>query len=54
LDRIDEAQHLITRLLAEEPKFTRAFAEKKLFFLKREDQLHLYLDGLGKAGVSAG
>jgi TolB-like protein/Tfp pilus assembly protein PilF len=53
LERPDEARRMVERLLAEEPAFSRAFAEKKLFYLKRPEQLKLYLEGLDKAGVSA-
>ena len=53
LDRPDEARRMVERLLAEEPAFSRAFAEKKLFYLKRPEQLKLYLEGLDKAGVPA-
>ncbi|MCH8952140.1 MAG: tetratricopeptide repeat protein [Proteobacteria bacterium] len=53
LDRPDEARRMVERLLAEQPAFSRAFAEKKLFYLKRPEQLKLYLGGLDKAGVPA-
>jgi adenylate cyclase len=53
LDREDEAARMAARLMAEQPNFTRAFAEKKLFFLKRPEQLALYLEGLEKAGIPA-
>ena len=51
LDRPEEAQRAVTRLLAENSDFTYKFAEKKLFYIKRPEQLALYLDGLRKAGV---
>ncbi|NKB49898.1 MAG: tetratricopeptide repeat protein [Alphaproteobacteria bacterium] len=51
LDRQHEAERAVARLLAEKPNFSSAFAEKKLFFIKRPEQLALYLDGLRKAGV---
>lgn len=51
LDRGDEARRTVERLLAEKPGFTAAFAERKLFYLKRPEQLKLYLDGLRMAGV---
>jgi TolB-like protein/Tfp pilus assembly protein PilF len=54
LDRPDAARRMVERLLAEQPAFSRVFAEKKLFYLKRPEQLQLYLDGLDKAGVPAG
>ena len=51
MDRADEARKMVEALLAEAPVFTHAFAERKLFYLKRPEQLKLYLDGLDKAGV---
>jgi TolB-like protein len=54
LDRPDEGRRMVGRLLAEQPAFSRTFAEKKLFYLKRPEQLQLYLEGLDKAGVPAG
>ena len=54
LDRLGEARRTVERLLAEQPAFSRVFAEKKLFYLKRPEQLKLYLEGLDKAGVPAG
>ena len=53
LNRKDEAQQMVERLQTEQPDFTRTFAKKKLFYLKRPEQLQLYLEGLDKAGVSA-
>jgi len=51
LGRTDEAARAVDDLLEECPHFTVAYARRKLFFLKRADQLDLYLDGLRKAGV---
>ena len=51
LDRIDEAQKTVTRLLAKKPNFSCDFAKRKLFYIKRQDQLERYLDGLRQAGV---
>ncbi len=51
LDRPRQAERAVARLLAEKPNFSYAFAEKKLFYIKRPEQLALYLDGLRKAGV---
>lgn len=39
------------KLQAERPRFSLAFARKKLFYLKDGGQLKLYLDGLKLAGV---
>lgn len=46
-----EARKAVVDLMHRQPKFSRGFAEKKLYFLKRPEQLNLYLDGLRKAGV---
>lgn len=51
LGRSDEAQASVVRLLEEKPGFSIAFARRKLFYLKRPEQLQLYLDGLKLAGV---
>jgi adenylate cyclase len=51
LGRRDEACRNVERLLEEKPGFSLGFARKKLFYLKRSEQLRLYLDGLEKAGV---
>ena len=51
LDRQDETHRCVENLLAEKPDFTISFAEQKLFYIKRADQMKLYLDGLSKAGV---
>ena len=45
------AQAQVRQLLREQPQFSRAFARKKLFYLKDERQLNMYLDGLKLAGV---
>jgi TolB-like protein/Tfp pilus assembly protein PilF len=46
-----EARACVAGLLAENPDFTLAFAERKLFYLKRPEQLQMYLAGLSLAGV---
>jgi TolB-like protein/Tfp pilus assembly protein PilF len=51
LDRRDDARKTVDRLLEEKPEFSAMFARKKLFYLKRPEQVRLYLDGLKKAGV---
>ncbi|MCZ6590530.1 MAG: adenylate/guanylate cyclase domain-containing protein [Alphaproteobacteria bacterium] len=51
LDRPQEAAQAVARLLDENPDFSCGFAQKKLFFIKRPEQLALYLEGLRKAGV---
>lgn len=51
LGRSDEAAAAVEQLVAECPHFTVAYARRKLFFLKRSDQIDLYLRGLREAGV---
>ncbi len=46
-----EAGDAAAQLLARKPEFSCEFARKKLFYIKRPEQLALYLDGLSKAGV---
>lgn len=53
LDRPREAGQMVHRLLHEQPNFSCAFAKKKLFYLKRPEQLELYIEGLRQAGVPA-
>jgi TolB-like protein/Tfp pilus assembly protein PilF len=51
LNRRDEARKLVNQLREDKPEFSREFARKKLFYLKRPEQLQRYLDALEKAGV---
>ena len=51
LDRKTETCRVVERLLKEKPGFTRAFAKRKLFYLKRPEQIEVYLEGLTKAGI---
>jgi TolB-like protein len=53
LDRIDEARRAADQLRRECPWFTIETARTKLFYLKRPEQLAMYLAGLEKAGVPA-
>ncbi len=53
LDRREELPKAAAALRAAKPEFTRAFARRKLFYLKRRDQIELYLDGLTRAGIPA-
>jgi TolB-like protein/class 3 adenylate cyclase len=48
----EQAASAIRDLLATKPDFSIDFARKQLFYLKRADQLEIYLDGLRKAGVT--
>jgi TolB-like protein len=51
LGRTADAAGAVTELQQECPHFTVAYARRKLFFLKRSDQIDLYLGGLREAGV---
>ncbi len=51
LGRDENAHAAVADLISQQPKFCRRFAAKKLYFIKRPEQLQLYLDGLRKAGV---
>ena len=51
LDREQEAQNTVKRLLQQNPQFSIAFAKEKLFYLKMPEQIELYLNGLKIAGV---
>ncbi len=53
LGRSAEAEDAVVQLLAKKADFSCAFARKKLFYIKRPEQLDLYLEGLRKAGVPA-
>lgn len=51
LDRQSEMEDVKKKLLKENPKFSKTFAEEKLFYLKKQEQLELYLKGMEMAGV---
>nr|WP_256368711.1 MULTISPECIES: tetratricopeptide repeat protein [unclassified Ruegeria] len=53
LGRDKDLAKMVHNLMVEEPKFSRSFAKNKLFYLKRDDQMELYLAGLAKAGIPA-
>ncbi len=40
-----------TLLLKEQPGFSQAFAREKLFYLKKQEQIELYIEGLKLAGI---
>lgn len=46
-----QAERALDDLLQLRPEFSTAFAREHLFYIKRADQLELYLDGLRRAGV---
>jgi len=52
LGRTSDAQACARQLLAEQPGFNIAFATEKLFYLRRPEQVQLYLDGLQQAGIA--
>jgi len=50
LDRPQELQRAKRKLIAKRPNFSIEFVREKLFYLKREEQIELYVSGLRKAG----
>lgn len=54
LERFTEANAACSRLLTVEPRFSMAFATRKLFYIRDSGQRELYLKGLALAGVPAG
>ncbi len=46
-----QAESAVKELLHVKPEFSRAFAKEHLFYIKRADQMAVYLTGLEKAGV---
>jgi TolB-like protein/cytochrome c-type biogenesis protein CcmH/NrfG len=53
LDRPDDARAAVNELLARKPDFSRSLARKRLFYVKDQDQLHLYDEGLRKARIAS-
>ena len=53
-DRPEATQTALEQLLTHKPGFTCAAARNRLFYIKRPDQLSLYLDGLRAAGLPEG
>lgn len=51
LGRIDEAKITVQLIRDELPDFSLGFVEKKLFYLRDDAQINLYLQGLAMAGV---
>lgn len=51
LNRLDEAKQSLQKTLKQAPNFSLAFAEEKMFYLKKRDQIDLYLQGLKRAGI---
>lgn len=54
LGKQDLAQGTLRDLLAMKPEFSIEFARERLFYVKRSEQLEIYLDGLRRAGVPQG
>lgn len=52
LDRHEEARATLEEVFASCPGFSLAFAERKLFYLRDQDQLQMYLEGLRIAGTA--
>lgn len=48
----EQAASAVQELLKKKPDFSRAFAQKQLFYLKRPEQLATYLKGLAKSGIT--
>jgi TolB-like protein/Flp pilus assembly protein TadD len=53
LGREDEAGRALKVAMAEQPNLSVSFVRKKMYFLKRQDQLEFYLEGLARAGAPA-
>jgi tetratricopeptide (TPR) repeat protein len=48
----EQAKGAVRDLLQVKPEFSVAFARKHLFYLKRADQMEIYITGLKKAGLT--
>ena len=48
----NQARIAVIDLMRVKPEFSLAFAREHLFYLKRSEQIEIYLDGLRKAGLS--
>ena len=53
LDRLPEAAQCIVDLKKQMPEFSMAYAKEKMFYLKREDQIERYQNGLELAGLGS-
>ena len=51
LGREQETRQAVQRLMQQNPKFSLAFAREKLFYLKLDEQIELYMEGLKIAGI---
>jgi tetratricopeptide (TPR) repeat protein len=52
LDRPEECRGAVADLLRAKPDFSLGLAKERLFYLKDQDQLEHYLEGLRRAGLS--
>lgn len=52
LGDIEQTRAAVAELMRIKPEFSTIFAREHLFYLKRADQLDLYIDGLRKAGIA--
>ncbi len=52
LDNADEAAVAVRELRKVKPEFSIDFAREHLFYLKRDDQMNSYVEGLRKAGIA--
>ena len=52
LDQDAERKDAVRELLRVKPEFSINFAREHLFYLKRDDQIETYIDGLRKAGIN--
>jgi tetratricopeptide (TPR) repeat protein len=48
----EEAEAALHDLYSQQPNFSIGFVKEKFYFIKRNEQLQLYLEGLRQAGVS--
>jgi len=51
LHQADELRTAVAELLARKPGFSRSFARRRLFYIKRPGHLSVYLEGLRLAGI---
>lgn len=51
LGRLDEANQSLHKAREQAVNFSLAFAEEKMFYLKKQDQIDMYLEGLKRAGI---
>ncbi len=51
LDRPEETRAAVEELLKKKPKYSCSVARKHLFYIKSEEQIKRYLNGLSRAGI---